>query len=254
VSQVVVRGAEAAAASCSFSNDTLVATETGERPIDSIHVGDRVRAYAQATRATGWYSVAEVLVNDDPVVVHLEFDGYGVETTPEHPFSVEGRGWVLAGELRTGDQIHRESGATAIVRATTAERRARAMYNLTVDGAHTFFVGPEQLLVHNGCGPLSILDWSAYPAYLPRPAAPFTLLNTAEYRAARAAANAANRAIRDEAERIMPGSMADMQVHEIHPVIFGGDPVSLANKVILPNSIHAEYTTWWTRVQRRILR
>ena len=46
-----------------------------------------------------------------------------VETTPEHPFypsitlraSVEGKGWVDAEDLQTGDQIRQADGTTGIV-------------------------------------------------------------------------------------------------------------------------------------------
>ncbi|HEY0071090.1 MAG TPA: Hint domain-containing protein [Chloroflexia bacterium] len=73
------------AAACSFSSDTLVTTEQGDRPIDEIEVGDRVLAYDQATRSTGYYTVTALLVHEGPGIEYLTIDGEQLQTTPEHP-------------------------------------------------------------------------------------------------------------------------------------------------------------------------
>ncbi len=73
-----------------------------------------------------------------------------VETTPEHPFFVEGVGWVPAGELLLGDRV-RSADGTGVVEALVSVASPQVMYNLTVAEAHTFFVGDGQWLVHNRC-------------------------------------------------------------------------------------------------------
>jgi toxin YxiD len=55
-----------------------------------------------------------------------------------------------------------------------------------------------------------------------------------EYDNARETANRINRKIRDAD----PAAHMDRQVHEIHPVKFGGDPVDPANKIILSPQDH----------------
>jgi len=59
---------------------------------------------------------------------------------------------VLAADLHVGDWVREADGTPGLVQAVATTQRAQVMYNLTVDGAHTFYVGADQVLVHNGCG------------------------------------------------------------------------------------------------------
>ena len=59
--------------------------------------------------------------------------------------------WVAAGELEVGDRLRKADGATDIVNHVQVVVDAKVMYNLTVDQAHTYFVGDQQWLVHNAC-------------------------------------------------------------------------------------------------------
>lgn len=138
------------------SADTLVATPDGETPIGDIHVGDQVRAYDATAGNTGSYTVTAVLVHRDPVLVHLIIGNEQIETTPEHPFFVLLRGWVTAGDLQVGYNVWRANGTYSAVKGVVLEHHPQVMYNLTVAQAHTFFVGKQQFLVHNTCGPISM--------------------------------------------------------------------------------------------------
>jgi hypothetical protein len=127
-------------------------TDRGERAIGEIKVGDRVLAYNEETGETGYYTVEAVLAHEDKVIERLTVGGEGLETTPEHPFYTRERGWVPAGKLAVGLHVRTAEGSYAVVEGIRLERRAERMFNLTVDEAHTFFVGEQQLLVHNTCG------------------------------------------------------------------------------------------------------
>ncbi|MEM8535049.1 MAG: polymorphic toxin-type HINT domain-containing protein [Chloroflexota bacterium] len=136
----------------SFSAETLVSTEDGLRPISEIVIGDWVWAYDEATDEHGLFPVTDVIVHTDPTQVHLLIDGELLETTPEHPFYTLERGWVDAGDLWVGAHIRKADGSYGMVQFLAVEREAQVMYNLTVDEAHTFFVGAQRWLVHNsGC-------------------------------------------------------------------------------------------------------
>lgn len=138
----------------SFSGDTLVATESGSKPIAEVRVGERVLAYDEASGTTGTYAVTATFSHADPTTVQLTLDGEVVVTTPEHPFWGEGTGWVPAEALEAGMRVRRADGGFGLVHALALEHEPRVMYNLTVAGAHTFFVGDGQWLVHNAqvCG------------------------------------------------------------------------------------------------------
>ncbi len=138
---------------CSFSADTEVATSEGSQTISTVEVGDYVLAWNETDGTFGYYEVTDTFSHEDKVLTELVVDGEWIETTPEHPFYVEGKGWTPADELRTGDKIRQADGTTGIVWLKWNVYKTQEMYNLTVDTAHTFFVGEGQWLVHNACKP-----------------------------------------------------------------------------------------------------
>jgi hypothetical protein len=140
---------------CSFIGDTEVTTNKGETPISEIQVGDYVLAWNEETGEIDWHPVTAKLEHDDPVIIHLTIDGEEIVTTPEHPFYTEEDGWLPAGELLASMHIRKADGSYGTIEVTRAEESTQRMYNLTVDEAHTFFVGDGQWLVHNTCTPYS---------------------------------------------------------------------------------------------------
>ncbi|KFC19312.1 hypothetical protein [Chryseobacterium sp. FH1] len=80
-------------------------------------------------------------------------------------------------------------------------------------------------------GLFSVADWSKYPSALPKPTGPFKLLEGAEY---------------DAARKANPGAYKGMEIHEIHPVKYGGSPTDPANKIAIPRDYHRKTVTpWW---------
>jgi hypothetical protein len=82
-------------------------------------------------------------------VVEVDIDGDVIRTTHDHPFYVNGSGWILAGELRVGARVVDLEGELGVVRTVTRTDRSEAMYDLSVPVAHTFHVGVGKWLVHN---------------------------------------------------------------------------------------------------------
>lgn len=142
---------------CSFAADTPVSTDDGLVPIAEIEPGDEVLAYNEASDTIGFYSVSATWSHEDPITVVITIDGERIETTPEHPFFVEGQGWTAAGDVRTGQQVRDAGGEYDAVSAVSIESVPQAMYNLTVAEAHTYHVGGGQWLVHNDCDSLRSL-------------------------------------------------------------------------------------------------
>jgi hypothetical protein len=89
------------------------------------------------------------MVNLDPVVEHLDTSAGSIETTPNHPFFTADRSWVEAGSLLPGERLRTDSGTDAVVVGFTLEATPSAMWDLTVNTAHSFFVGSGAVLVHN---------------------------------------------------------------------------------------------------------
>ncbi len=88
-----------------------------------------------------------------------------IETTPEHPFYVNGE-WIEAKDLRQDDQINSRTGNTIRVLKTEEVHAPQYVYNLLVEGAHNFYVGQEGLLAHNCTDiPLGFPDRGAYERF-----------------------------------------------------------------------------------------
>ena len=147
-----------------FVAGTLVATESGPRPIEQLTVGTRVLARdaddESGASVTQWKPVTRTLHHVADTLVRLTLvDDAGhreqLEVTREHRLRVAGRGWLEAGALRAGvDALERRQGAPVMVAdvaplATTAE-----VYNVEVADFHSYYVGALETWAHNDCGPL----------------------------------------------------------------------------------------------------
>ena len=175
-SAVAARAPRATLLSC-FPAGTLVATEAGAKPIESVVEGELVWAYDlvasdwRLRRVLRTYSrpceglAASVTVNDETVVStsrHPYFvtRGERLKDRPslEHLAKVPdgattpGR-WVDAGDLRAGDELVLLDGRVAPVEDVRLDPFADAVYNFEVDDLHCYAVGRSGVLVHNNNGP-----------------------------------------------------------------------------------------------------
>jgi hypothetical protein len=135
-----------------FTGDTLIAVDGGFVRFDEINIGDMVWAYNYNTGETALKEVLNVLVSVNTEIISLEAEnGEVIKTTAYHPFYVDGKDWVRAGNLAAGDKITTLDGGTITIIGISTERFAEpvVVYNLTVADFHTYFVGSTGILVHN---------------------------------------------------------------------------------------------------------
>ncbi|WP_240958329.1 polymorphic toxin-type HINT domain-containing protein [Streptomyces barkulensis] len=166
-----IRAARTVARSCrrnSFLPETpIVMADGSTKPISEVKVGDRVLAAHEVTGEITVSPVTDVIIGDglkDLVTLSVDADGDGrsqqITATAEHPFYAQGRGWVNASELHTGERLMTPEGPVPTVTGTSRTQEIRTVYNLTVAGSHTFFVvaDGQSALVHN-CGPRNSSKW-----------------------------------------------------------------------------------------------
>jgi hypothetical protein len=132
-----------------FVAGTQVATADGLRPIESIAEGDKVLAYDPGLGERGVFSVKEAYSRTVDELVIIEVDGEVIETTDEHPFWVDGSGFVRAKDLTAGDMLVGLSGERRGIEKVSTLRGTFTVHNIHVDNAHTYFVTDMNLLVHN---------------------------------------------------------------------------------------------------------
>jgi hypothetical protein len=137
-----------------FAAGTPMLVPGGVRLIEELRVGDLVLSRSEFDPAGPAEAklIEEVFVRTAPVV-DLEVEGRVVGTTAEHPFFAQGRGWIPAFELRTGDRVGTLTGEWVRVDAVRETGRVETVYNFRVADHHTYFVGTEDwgfsLWAHN---------------------------------------------------------------------------------------------------------
>ena len=136
-----------------FVAGTLVCTVAGEIPIEDIAVGDYVLAENPDTGEIDYKPVLETYEHDTYDVVYLTIDGEEFTTTEGHPFYTLERGFVKAGELKYSDTLVDDNGNKLHLEKKNEEHLAEpvTVYNFAVEDYHTYFVGENDVLVHNRC-------------------------------------------------------------------------------------------------------
>ncbi|WP_329578734.1 polymorphic toxin-type HINT domain-containing protein [Kitasatospora sp. NBC_01250] len=152
--------ADGARTSCpvnSFPAGTGVVMADGtSRAIETLRVGDKVLATDPATGATAAEPVVDTYGHATTRLVDIDTERVGrITSTVGHRFYVDGAGWREVSDLHVGDVLLGSDGVRNPV--TGLHERAEAtqsVYDLTVDGLHTFYVRGSQtvgagILVHN---------------------------------------------------------------------------------------------------------
>ena len=134
-----------------FTAGTLVPTEDGQRPIEEVKVGDYVWSENPETGKKGLKKVVDTFIHDKYTLIHVYTGDTMIDTTEEHPFWVEEKGWVFAGQLNEGDVLRLKTGEN--VKVTKLERidlkEPVKVYNFEVQDWHTYYVSDVNVLVHN---------------------------------------------------------------------------------------------------------
>ena len=132
----------------------MVSTEDGLRPIEEIQDGDYVWSENTETGEKELKKVLSVSVTETKALVHVTTEnGTVIKTTENHPFYVGGKGWCAAAELEDGDVLRTQDGEKETVADVQIEelKEAVKVYNLEIEGSHTYYVSADGVLVHNQC-------------------------------------------------------------------------------------------------------
>ncbi len=134
-----------------FAPGTPVKTPQGERPIESLRVGDLVYAYDFTQNAVVKSPVLQLYQSQTQHLVDVQVAGRTIKATRQHRFWVENAGdWLPAAQLEAGMTLKLVDGSSSAIQAVEVYPAASPTFNLEVAQAHTYFVGPSGALVHNG--------------------------------------------------------------------------------------------------------
>ncbi len=157
--QKLLSGGGGSCAKHSFVAATLVLMADGStKPISEVEIGDKVKATDPTTGETTDRDVVATIVHTDEddmsrLTVTAEDGTTGtVDATSWHPVWVPTKGrFVNIGDLKPGDRLAPADQTRSVTTAVRRYVRVAPVYDLTVEGVHTYFVvvGSTNFLVHN---------------------------------------------------------------------------------------------------------
>ena len=151
-------GASAAKWLCFAAGTQVQMADGSTKPIEQVKEGDSVLSRDESSGKTEAKKVKRLFERQADATLLLHFsNGEKIETTKEHPFYVQGKGFTPAGELGIGTSIVTRAGpSVTLVSATPG--KAQTVYNFEVEEFHSYFVGSSDggLWVHNKCPDIAL--------------------------------------------------------------------------------------------------
>jgi Pretoxin HINT domain/Protein of unknown function (DUF3990) len=127
-----------------FVAGTKLWTPGGYRSIETLLPGDLVYSRDEWNPSAAVEAkVVEEVFTRFAGILHVHLGGQVIGTSGEHPFYVEGRGWVPAGELQPGESVLCADGSRVLVEEVYDTGEWQPVYNLRVADHHTYFIGEE---------------------------------------------------------------------------------------------------------------
>ena len=138
---------------CFVAGTQVLLGDGSSKPIEEIVVGDEVLAADPTTGETYAKPVVDTYVHDEVETYVVETSAGAVTSTAEHPFYVEGKGWVPVRSLVSGDLLVDPEGIAAKVIEVVPTGETATVYNLHVEDLHNYHVGVGEhwIRVHNSC-------------------------------------------------------------------------------------------------------
>jgi intein/homing endonuclease len=133
-----------------FITGTEITLSNGDvKNIEDVIVGEGVLTYNEVSGEQEVGVVGNLKQHEVHSVIKLIFDNEVVITTTlEHPFFVDSKGWVKAGNLELHDVCKKVNGDTSILTSIEVLEESHVVYNLlSVSQNHNFYA--NGILVHN---------------------------------------------------------------------------------------------------------
>lgn len=134
---------------CFVAGTKITLADGDIKNIEDVVIGDEVLTHNEESGKNEKGIVGELKSHEVDSVIRLTLDNENIIiTTHEHPFFVEDKGWVKAGELQPLDVCRKVDGSESLISTVEVLEETHMVYNLlSVSENHNFFA--NGILVHN---------------------------------------------------------------------------------------------------------
>ena len=134
---------------CFVAGTEIILSNGDVKNIEDINVGEEVLTFNEETQNNENGVVGKLKQHEVNSVIRITLDNENVIiTTSEHPFYVNGKGWVKASEIEVLDTCKKVNGEESLVSTVDVLDETHTVYNLlSVSKNHNFYA--NGILVHN---------------------------------------------------------------------------------------------------------
>lgn len=134
---------------CFVAGTQITLFDGSVKAIEDVAVGEKVLTYNEILGVNEVGTVGDLKQHKVSEVIRLTLDNeIIITTTHEHPFFVEDKGWVKAGELEPLDVCKKADGSESLISTVELLQENHIVYNLlSISNNHNFYA--NGILVHN---------------------------------------------------------------------------------------------------------
>ncbi|MGE8654477.1 MAG: polymorphic toxin-type HINT domain-containing protein [Acinetobacter gandensis] len=138
-----------------FTAGTLIETDQGLKEIEQFEGGELIWSRNDVTLEYGYRPVIATKVTAEQAIFEVVIQSKighteTLETTAEHPFWIKDYGWLKASLLQSGmTLLDRNNEELTIISQVLIPHKVETVYNIEVEGFHTYHVGELGTWVHN---------------------------------------------------------------------------------------------------------
>ena len=135
-----------------FTGDTKVLTSNGLKNIEDINIGDKVLSMKLNTMKAEEKEVTEKFIHETKEDIYdIYIENEIIQATYAHLVFTKNKGWVAVSKLEKGDILIDTDCKEISIQKICKEKNTESfnVYNIEVEDNHTYFVGENNVLVHN---------------------------------------------------------------------------------------------------------
>ena len=128
---------------------TKVKIKNGYKNIENIKEGDFVYSFDEITEKVMLKEVRNIIVSSVDEIIKIKTENQIIEASLEHPFYIKEKGWVEAKDLQQDDILITLNHEEKIKNISRDYYFEKDVYNLEIEGSHTFYITEDDILTHN---------------------------------------------------------------------------------------------------------